>query len=147
MFRNLTADEQPVDRCFLWLQEAGVPAPSTQGGKHRRMATGQPGSAGERVASLEESGATAAEALEASLQQEGRTRPRATAAHAALVLQRLVRSAARRAQREAVHSGHAFPLLQISGSLQCNTCFGQDTSSLKAPAFIMLIMTYTCSCM
>ncbi|CAL5222142.1 g4463 [Coccomyxa viridis] len=120
VFRNLAADEQPVDRCFFWLQDAGACAPSTQRaerGAPLETVAEEAASAGDAAASVETSSSAAVTAPDGSMQPEGRTQPRMTAEAAALALRRLVQSAVSRAQRTG-HSSPAFPLLQISGSFQ-----------------------------
>ncbi len=140
MFRNLAADEQPVDRCFFWLQDAGACAPSTQRaerGAPLETVAEEAASAGDAAASVETSSSAAVTAPDGSMQPEGRTQPRMTAEAAALALRRLVQSAASRAQRTG-HSSPAFPLLQISGDVWDSTCLGWTSSLWTGPALDLL---------
>lgn len=130
VLRNLTADEQPVDRCFFWLQDNGASAPSTRGAGHNLLKTAMepPVSPAGPVTLPKGTDPAALGCPEVHGQQEGKTQLRTTAAHAALMLRRSVQSAAHRN----IHSSPASPLLQISGDSQHGICAFIGASPVQA---------------
>ena len=129
VFRNSTAGEQPMDRCFFWLQGAGAHLHSTGVAQDKLLRTAVEHPELVRAVTPPEGASdNSAEAAEGSMQQERRTQQCTSAAQTALVLHRLVQSVASRAHRK-LHSSPACPLLQISGeSSQRSTCFDRDLS-------------------
>ena len=115
VLRNMTAGDQPVDRCFFWMQAPRAHAPSTGAAKQnlQERAIEEPGLSAGPVRQSGSAGSSV-EAPQGILRHEGRPFQCMSATQAAHLLHELVQSAASRAPRRAL-SSPAPPVLQNSG--------------------------------